>query len=318
MVVQDKADGKFEALKDYLFRNRSVESICFRNGIARRTFYYWLSLYRRHGYSGLRDGSRRPKRVKKTSEWVEELIAELRMEMKMGCKNIGELLSSTIFPISHRGVLRVLRRLGLMERREKRRWRSFRASEKNEMWQIDFLGPYSTPIGELSILVVVDDYSRYASARIVHKRGKADDTISLLSELTAQHGMPKKILSDNGSQFRRVFDKWCNRRSRMIRHIRAKVRHPQTVGKVEAVNKTLGRYMKMDFSSMEEGQRRLNALMDWYNFIHIHSIIRSTPAAAYGLEKDNKQVLKEFARCMGLPKLMYHLVKDQGAISLVP
>jgi len=59
--------------------------------------------------------------------------------MRMGCKNICELLSSTVFPISHRGVLRVLRRLGLMEAREKRRWRSFRASKRNEMWQIDFL-----------------------------------------------------------------------------------------------------------------------------------------------------------------------------------
>jgi len=46
------------------------------------------------------------------SGWVEELIAELRIGMKMGCKmNISELLSSTILPISHRGVLRVLRRL---------------------------------------------------------------------------------------------------------------------------------------------------------------------------------------------------------------
>jgi len=95
----------------------------------------------------------------------------------------------------------------------------------------------------------------------------------------------------------------------MIRHIRARAKHPQTVGKMEAVNKTLGRYMKMNFSSVEEGQRRLNALMDWYNFIHIHSIIKGTPAAAYGLEKDNKQVLEEFARCMELPNLMYHLVK---------
>jgi len=310
VAVKDKADRRFEALKDYIFRGRSIEDLCVRYGVAERTFYYWLSRYRRSGYSGLKDGSRRPRNVRKTPEWVEELIAELRTGMRMGCKNISELLSSTILPISHRGVLKVLRRLGLMENREKRKWRSFRASEKNEMWQIDFLGPYSTPIGEVSILVVVDDYSRYASARLVQRRGTTDDTTSLLDELISQYGIPKKILSDNGSPFRRIFDKWCSRRSRMIRHIRAKVKHPQTVGKVEAVNKTLGRYMKMDFTSIEEGQRRLNALIDWYNFIHIHSIIKSTPAAAYELEKDKKQVLKEFARCMGLPKLMYHLGKS--------
>lgn len=310
MVVYDKADRKFEAVKEYLYEAKSINSICYRYDIGVRTFFRWLHNYREHGYYGLKDGPRRPRNIRRTPDWIEEFIAELRTTMKMGCKNISELLSSIIFPISHRGVLRVLRRLGLMESREKKRWRSFRASEKNEMWQIDFLGPYSTSIGEVSILVVVDDYSRYASARIVHRHGRTDDATSFLEELIAQHGLPRKILSDNGSQFRRTFDKWCNRRSRMIRHIRAKVKHPQTLGKVEAVNKTLGKYMKMDFSSMEEGQRRLNPLMDWYNFIHVHSIIKSTPGGAYGLEKDKKQVLKEFARCMGLPKLMYHLMKD--------
>ena len=309
MVTQDKADRKFEAIKEYLFEGKSIHSICYRYDIVERTFYRWLRNYRKYGYSGLKDGSRRPKKIEKTPEWVEEAIVELRMRMRMGCKNIAELLSSTIFPISHGGVLRVLRRLGLMEGKEKKVWRSFRASEKNEMWQIDFLGPYSTPMSEVSILVVVDDYSRYASARLVHRSDRTDDATSLLDELTAQYGIPKKILTDNGSQFRRTFDKWCGRRSRGIRHIRAKVKHPQTLGKVEAVNKMLGKYMRMDFSPIEEGQRRLNSIMDWYNFIHVHSIIGSTPAQAYRLEKDKKQVLKEFARCMGLPKLMYHLVK---------
>ena len=114
-----------------------------------------------------------------------------------------------------------------MEAREKRRWRSFRASKRNEMWQIDFLEQYSTPIGEVSILVVVDDYSTYASARLVHKRGRTDDATSLLDELIAQYSIPDKILSDNGGQFRRVFDKWCSRRSRRIRHTRAKAKHPK-------------------------------------------------------------------------------------------
>jgi len=89
------------------------------------------------------------------------------------------------------------------------------------------LGPYSTPIGEVSILVVVDDYSRYASARLVHKRVGPMMPPSLLDELIAQYSIPVKILSDNGGQFRRVFDKWCSRRSRRIRHTRAKAKHPK-------------------------------------------------------------------------------------------
>jgi len=103
VVAQDKADRKFEALKKHLFEGKSVHSICYLYDIGERTFYRWLHSYRKHGYSGLKDGSRRPKDIKKTPEWVEELIAELRVKMKMGCKNISELLSnSTVFHISHR------------------------------------------------------------------------------------------------------------------------------------------------------------------------------------------------------------------------
>jgi transposase len=84
VVAQDKADRKFEAVKEYLFEAKSIHSICYRYDIGERTFYRWLHNYRKYGYSGLKDGSRRPENVRKTPDWVEEMIAELRVKMRTG------------------------------------------------------------------------------------------------------------------------------------------------------------------------------------------------------------------------------------------
>lgn len=42
-----------------------------------------------------------------------------------------------------------------------KRWRFFRAGEPDELWQVDFKGPYRVRGRRYWFLVVIDDYSRY-------------------------------------------------------------------------------------------------------------------------------------------------------------
>jgi hypothetical protein len=62
---------------------------------------------------------------------------------------------------------------------------------------IDFLGPL--PTGEL-ILVAIDAYSRYPEVEIVHSTSAAA-LIPKLDRIFSTHGIPYKVVSDNGPPF---------------------------------------------------------------------------------------------------------------------
>ena len=51
------------------------------------------------------------------------------------------------------------------------------------------------------------------------------------------HGKPREILTDNGPDYRDLFDKWCNKQG--IKHIRSAIHKPTTVGKVERFHQTV-------------------------------------------------------------------------------
>lgn len=302
--IKAKTEHKYAIIKEFYSQDISVDVFCIVKGIKRSTFYLWLKQFEEEGYEGLVEQSKRPHVISESPEWVQNIIVELSQHTGMGSKNISQTMAP-LFSISHSGVIRVLRRKGIKVTVEKKRWKAFRAPHKNHTWQMDFLGPFSTPVGEISILVVLDDYSRYARSKIVQNYGTTRDAILFLNELIHELGSPYRILTDNGAQFRKVLDKWCAKKD--IKHNKSRVRHPQTMGKVESLNKTLGKHFKLDFTTIPEGQDKLNTLMEWYNHIHYHSTIESTPATAYGVQKDKVAVLKTMAEKLNLPTLKNRL-----------
>jgi hypothetical protein len=62
---------------------------------------------------------------------------------------------------------------------------------------VDFLGPF--PSGEL-LLVVIDGRTRFPEVEIV-KSTSASSTIPRLDRIFSTHGLPKKIITDNGPPF---------------------------------------------------------------------------------------------------------------------
>ena len=62
---------------------------------------------------------------------------------------------------------------------------------------LDFLGPF--PTGEL-LLVAIDAYSRYPEVEIVWSTA-ASSTIPKLDKIFSTHGIPYKVISDNGPPF---------------------------------------------------------------------------------------------------------------------
>ncbi|MFU8653943.1 DDE-type integrase/transposase/recombinase [Methanotorris formicicus] len=81
------------------------------------------------------------------------------------------------------------------------------------------------------LLLIIDDHSRYILHVKLYEEATSDVVISVLKECFKKYGKPKKILTDNGTQFVPArggvskFQKFLleNR----ILHIRTSVRHPK-------------------------------------------------------------------------------------------
>jgi len=97
--------------------------------------------------------------------------------------------------------------LGLKRRRPKRR--SYgpkgavvnRAQRPGHVWTYDFVEDRTARGGKLKLLCVVDEFTRQCHAIRVEKRMGSQHVIETLEWLSAVHGRPEHLRSDNGPEF---------------------------------------------------------------------------------------------------------------------
>jgi transposase InsO family protein len=103
------------------------------------------------------------------------------------------------------------------------------------VWGLDIVGPLrKAPGGYTHLLVAVDKFSKWIEAYPIMNL-RAEQVMSLFTDIIHQSGVPNSIITDNGSQFTgRKFLEFC-----VKHHIRvdwAAIAHPQTNGQVERAN----------------------------------------------------------------------------------
>ncbi|VUZ38694.1 unnamed protein product [Hymenolepis diminuta] len=139
---------------------------------------------------------------------------------------------------------------------------------------VDFVGPVSS----ITYLVVVDSYSKWTEV-VPLTVATSGTTIGVLDRIFSTHGLPKTLISDNGTQFTSVdFKEFCEQRS--IEHIRISPYHPQLNGQAERFVDTLKRCLQK-----AKGERTMDEVLQ--NFLLGY---RSTPHPAIG-EKSPAKVL---------------------------
>ncbi|CAF4123570.1 unnamed protein product, partial [Rotaria magnacalcarata] len=119
-------------------------------------------------------------------------------------------------------------------------WKIIQAKQVFERLRVDLVDLSRRPVTHDGFefryaLVVLDIFSRYLFLCALKKKSSAE--VSEYPELIFQeHGTPKIIQTDQGTEFQGVFDDLCNRRN--IRHIRSRPYHPESQGKVERINRS--------------------------------------------------------------------------------
>ena len=112
---------------------------------------------------------------------------------------------------------------------------------------IDFAGPY---LGHM-FLVLVDAHSKWMDVRLMHSI-KAHSTIEQLRMIFATHGIPQKIVSDNGPTFTSQEFKTFMTQNGVL-HITSAPYHPSTNGLAERAVQTFKQALKrIQGSSIQE------------------------------------------------------------------
>lgn len=272
----------------------SVQAVCSRYDVSRQQFYEWRRRYNAGGVAGLSDRSRRPKTSPKQLKASLELsICRMRVSHPhWGPRRIrAEILRRGGNPPAKSTIQRVLERNGLVSPRPRcrRHFIRFERACPNELWQIDAI-ELSLADGTIVYAVnLLDDHARLllsSRATYILDGTAAWDCFTAASML---HGVPRELLSDNGRYFSgqhwdlvAEFERklWA----RGVRTIASTPRHPQTLGKLERLHRTMRAWLdrRGPVGSLVELQRRLDAFRWHYNEERPHQGINdATPGEHY-------------------------------------
>ena len=189
---------------------------------------------------------------------------------------------------------RIFREASVARREPKKKprsaWRRFVYPAPNACWQLDGTEYVLTGGRRCVILQLIDDHSRYAVASHVAWGETAAAAIAVFDKAVAAHGVPQRLLSDNG---RALNPSRLGVLGQFVVHLMAlgvepitgKPYKPTTQGKNERFHQTLFRYLDKQplAESLEQLQAQVDAFDHIYNTERPHQGLpgRVTPATAW-------------------------------------
>jgi transposase InsO family protein len=278
----------------------AVSAFCKQHNVSRAWFYKVRAAAVDGTWAALELGSTKPKsHPRATPQGMIDLALTVRAELEGKGVDCGPLSVHAILrrkgltPPSRATLARLFTRAGVVaaEPRKKPRsaFRRFVYPAPNCCWQID-VTDWTLENGRVvGIFQLIDDHSRVAVASLVASGETSEAAIRVVDIAIARHGVPQKLLSDNGSALntgRRGF------KNQLMRHlepmgvemITGKPGKPTTQGKNERFHQTLHKYLnKRDPArTMAELQAHVDAFDTYYNTKREHqALTRLTPQEAW-------------------------------------
>lgn len=277
----------------------SIRRLCQRFGISTKTGYKWLERFAQGGLEALADRSRRPhSSPRRAGAAQEQAVLALRAEHPAwGGRKLARRLTDLQMvevpaPSTITEILRRHDRLGTPDGEgRQRRYHRFEHEAPNQLWQIDFKSPVSTPGGVCHPLTVLDDHSRYNLILHACRRQGMKEVQPVLAEAFRRYGLPVRINGDNGAPWGAPREPahglsklsvWLIRLGIRVSHSRPY--HPQTNGKDERFHRSLDCEVLSGagFADQEKLQCALSSWRQCYNHERPHEALgMDTPAAHY-------------------------------------
>jgi transposase InsO family protein len=271
-----------------------MAELCRRFGISRPAGYKWLRRFRAEGGAGLSDRTRRPAHSPhRSSAEVEAAALAVRdAHPAWGARKIHARLSHEGWrdlpaPSTIHAILRRHDRIDPAESAKRIAFTRFEHPSPNDLWQMDFKGSVAMRCGHCYPLTVLDDHSRYVVGLRACANQRGETVREQLTELFRRYGLPRRILTDNGSPWGGAgatdaltpLTVWLLRLDIAVSHGRPY--HPQTQGKTERFHRTLKAELlgRVSLDDLCDGQRRMDLWRHEYNHERPHEAIDLKPPA---------------------------------------
>jgi transposase InsO family protein len=273
----------------------NLSALCRQYAISRKTAYKWLHRARRDGAHGLHNHSRRPQHSPtRTAAEVEARVVQIRTaHPAWGGRKIQRVLQDqgvAALPAPST-ITAILRRHGLIAAQETQahqRLHRFEREAPNQLWQMDFKGPFRLAAGGMCHpLVVLDDHSRYLLGLKACANETAATVQDCLTTIFGQYGLPEGMLMDNGSAWgfdadahHTILTAWLIRLGIRVAHGRPY--HPQTQGKTERLNRTLAAEVlhHQELADLTACQTAFDAWQAVYNHLRPHDALALQPPSS--------------------------------------
>jgi len=249
-------------------------------GVHHATIYRWRQLLEELGQEAFLEYSpKRPGRGKKaiTPEQEKSILEVWQSHPEYGPEQVRGSLRRQGKTISIRTIRRVMQSNGYQAKQEKKKKakpQRFEAERPLELAQMDILELYINK-AKVYLILLIDDFSRFILGFRLVEETSAEEVISLVQEAINQYGKMEELLTDRGF----VFYSWrgINRFERYLEqeridHTHARPHHPQTLGKVEALNRRIQTelFRQHHFSSLQQASSALKDWVDHYNHKRPH------------------------------------------------
>jgi transposase InsO family protein/DNA-binding CsgD family transcriptional regulator len=223
------------------------------------------------------------------SEEMKTMVYETRKEHPgSGALSIEKNLKERGVKISHNKIHEILKEGGMvmenMNKKKQRKWVRWEREHSNSLWHMDWF-EY-----EEKNYIVIEDASRFIIQFGEYEHATAENSLDALRKGIEKYGKPREVMTDHGTQFTSLprdekesepneFQKYLEENG--IVHIKARVKHPQSNGKLERLIFTL-KDLKKYFGTWEE-------VVNYYNYKRMHMSLYKdriiTPAMAYEMKK---------------------------------
>ena len=264
-------DRKIRWIIQQKLRGRGVGELALIQRISRRRIEQLWQAYKRDNAIPVLKKPGRPKKANIALRDIT-LILEAYDRLKVNALTLETVLKH-IYAINlpHNMIHMILKENGRAlpqpSKQRRRKWVRYEREHSMSLWHADWK---QLQDGQWWI-AYMDDASRLIVGYGVFKEATAENTIQVLKQAIAKYGLPREILTDRGSQF------YANEGERKekgisqfeaylgenrIKHVLARVNHPQTNGKLE---RFYGVYeqKKHQFKS-------INEYVQWHNEIKPH------------------------------------------------
>ena len=210
---------------------------------------------------------------------IDEILVFKKQHLTMGPAQIrAQLRRYHGWRISIKAIARALKAHGYhvehRSARDERELMRFEAPYPNSLWMMDALA-FRVHEQRLYLSLIIDDFSRFIVGYSVGDDLTSDQALATLTRAIAEHGKPQRLLTDRGGQFLAVhgstkFQRYLE--TELIDHSVSRPYHPQTLGKVESVNRAIQKeliYVR-EMRSAEDAKAQIEAWIHHFNFRRAH------------------------------------------------